>query len=450
MPGHLPASGRELRPAGPARTDARLPANKRRSSFGRTERGADDRPDPTSGQRRSHQQHFAQRRPCRALQLDPRAQRSRRGAGPDQRPHAGRVRRPGPVRHRQGDGRLQAVRCRRAGADRARSARRGRDRGSDAARRTRRGDAHESAAAASGRGARARSASPRPDTRSHDQLGDRVPRSVEIVHGRLGRCNRARAGRHRRRCESCVARSVRFAGRGRDPRHAADGCVRRRSARRDQGRAGRLLAGQVVEPLAARECAAVGRLEPAAGNRAVAGRLRRRACRAPVCRFDEARRRHDQRTTHRRTGARRRHRGAAAPLLRATTPASVVATDQGRHSSAGRDPARQARRPDRGRRSARHRGGHRPVRGADRRDAPGQRPVRPLRRRHVRAADGARHAARRRDVGGQSHQEGRRTGVPRRRQADCLHVQRRHRHDRHPYAGCRPLGQRCARRTPQC
>ena len=100
-------------------------------------------------------------------------------------------------------------------------------------------------------------------------------------------------------------------------------------------------------------------------------------------------------------------------------------------------------------RPARDRGVHRPVRRNDRRDAPGERPVRPLRRRHVRAADGARHAARRRDLGEQPDPQGRLAGVPRRRQADVLHVQRRHRHDRHPHAGYRALDQRRADRAAQ-
>ena len=114
---------------------------------------------------------------------------------------------------------------------------------------------------------------------------------------------------------------------------------------------------------------------------------------------EEARRRDHQRAADGCAGARRRDRSAAAALLRPTTAAGTVATDQGRHPPARRDPARQARYAGRRRRPARDRRDHRPVRRPDCRDAPGERSVRPLRRRHVHAADGARHATRRRDLG---------------------------------------------------
>jgi EAL domain-containing protein (putative c-di-GMP-specific phosphodiesterase class I) len=72
---------------------------------------------------------------------------------------------------------------------------------------------------------------------------------------------------------------------------------------------------------------------------------------------------------------------------------------------------------------------------------------RPARRRHVPAADGAWHAARRRNVGEPSHPQGRRAGVSCCRQADLLHVQRRHRHDRCPHTGSHSLDQRRVERT---
>ena len=85
----------------------------------------------------------------------------------------------------------------------------------------------------------------------------REAQEAAAAHRRgLDRRDRAGAGRHHRRREPGLARAVRLLESRGSRRHAADGRLRPRRSRRDQGRAGRLHAGQVVRPHAARLCAA--------------------------------------------------------------------------------------------------------------------------------------------------------------------------------------------------
>ena len=98
----------------------------------------------------------------------------------------------------------------------------------------------------------------------HAVLGARVPRAAAEFPRRLGRRDHPRAGRHHRRCQSRLARTVRLLGRRCADRHAADGSVRAGDASGAEGRAGRLPAGQVDRPRAQGAGAALGRLQPAA------------------------------------------------------------------------------------------------------------------------------------------------------------------------------------------